>query len=154
MNLFNKVAMTVSFFAVLLLSACPTRAQRSHGRVQGPVVNRPSRVEQPRRPESPREQPRQPVRNPGIPDEPRGRDQRPKYSGENHTHRFHRDHDRDVRYYPDGRQGFCYGGVWFVAIYPEWAFVDEVYFVELAPGEWVVVDFYNPALSAFVEIEN
>ena len=112
----------------------------------------PPRQEPPReRPTPPREQ--RPDRNPRDHHD-RGNEQhrRPRYDGENHTHRYHRDHDRDVRYYPDGRQGICYGGVWFAAIYPEWVWTDEVYFVEIAPGEWVVVDYDNPAFSASVDI--
>jgi len=165
MSLFNKFVMTLCFVATLMLSASPVHAQRgrvgggNHGG-RGGSENRITRPEQrrerPNPPQERRERPNNPREQHPDRDQHReyDRDQRrgPRYEGENHAHRYHRDHDRDVRYYPNGIQVIRYGGIWFAALYPEWVWTDEVYFVEIAPGEWVVVDYDNPAFSASVYI--
>jgi Trypsin-like peptidase domain len=56
----------------------------------------------------------------------------------------------DVRVIGGERQIF-WGGFWFgCGLWPEWVFLDEIYFVEGPDGVWVVYDYTNPTL--FVQV--
>jgi hypothetical protein len=109
------------------------------------------------RPTPPAPRPVPPARvTPKQPQEPRQprEPQHPREVRPNHSDRDHHvrvDHRHTRRH--EGRVEVCYEGVWFapVAAWPDWAFEEQVYFVDL-DGEWYIVNYDDPQEMVIVEI--
>ena len=106
---------------------------------------------EPRQPRQPRAQ--QPREHRGRSQEPRG-----EHRGQARSHQGPERHGRidrhRVRVVHDH---LCiqWQGEWLLQeSYPPWLFSDDVYFVEIAPGVWEIIDFENPTLVLQVVIED
>ena len=62
--------------------------------------------------------------------------------------------DRDVRIVEGGRVEIFWGGWWFwyPQPWPAWCFEDEIYFIEIGPNIFEVIDFSNPTAMIQVTI--
>ena len=72
------------------------------------------------------------------------------HQGSREHHRINRNHDVRVI---DGHHCFGWYGSWFyVAVYPDWFWTEDVYLVEGPDGVWFVYDYANPTLFVQVTI--
>lgn len=96
------------------------------------------------------ERPRQPAPSrPSKPSHPSHRPDPNRY-GRDHHRQFHRE---DLQAH-NGYLGFYIEGFWFEsAIWPEWAFSCDIYFVQEDDGQWLAVSYCDPSLIYPIIVE-
>ena len=86
-----------------------------------------------------------------TPKQPPARDHRP--DGKNYDRDHHRMFRRSDLEERGGVWALYWNGFWFGCdVWPEWAFGQDIYFIQDAGGQWFVVSYSDPSLRCSIVI--